>query len=484
MILIAERRPPERGDNVRLRVADERCAVFTEGDAIHVQFNIEAAPVVELPYADFFTPDGRWLTRLTPERKRILDRFVGQTFGDIAQRFFIGKRGGRIIRWTTEQPIDDGEDLRWEQETMLRRGAVFRGQQHHIEQGGFDVFKGENIAACALEGHPIARNVDVSRMSDPSIWRFQDILPEGGFAFHQIAPALYCAPFNPHETVFLDTATLFIPEDRLADFPFDVLMLSRIYQYVWALGHREAILFRARAHVYPRTVRRLPWTGRLLDFAEPLRQLRIRLLAACQQVHRTEEVLRERLAQFGSTTVRQQLQANGDLRIEWCPALQGAEQCEIGDPMLVEREGQWIVQPGDEVNLWAAFPDQAFAAAFVEGLRLHTGANLRMAALLDLPIPYPAATREWREIAAEITGEGGAAAVEEVLDAVDAYVAEAYGLPQSDLEAIWREFENDPMLQRVKPNLPYAQRRRLGLRTGLTESDRFTRAYRTRSQTW
>lgn len=95
-----------------------------------------------------------------------------------------------------------------------------------------------------------------------------------------------------------------------------------------------------------------------------------------------------------------------------------------------------------------------------------------------------AAIEEWREIAAQITGEGGASAVEEALDAVDAYVAEAYGLPQSDLEIIWREFDNDPMLKRVKPNLPYAQRRRLGLRTGLTESDRFTRAYRTRSQTW
>ena len=107
-----------------------------------------------------------------------------------------------------------------------------------------------------------------------------------------------------------------------------------------------------------------------------------------------------------------------------------------------------------------------------------------MAALLDLPIPQPAAIEEWRDIATQITGESGASAIEEVLDAVDAYVAEAYGLPQSDLETIWREFENDPMLQRVKPNLPYAKRRRLGLRTGFTESDRFTRAYRTRSQTW
>jgi len=74
--------------------------------------------------------------------------------------------------------------------------------------------------------------------------------------------------------------------------------------------------------------------------------------------------------------------------------------------------------------------------------------------------------------------------VEEVLDAIDACVADAYGLSQADLETIWREFETDPMLRRVQPNLPFARRRRLGLRTGLTASDRFTRAYRTRSQMW
>ena len=59
-----------------------------------------------------------------------------------------------------------------------------------------------------------------------------------------------------------------------------------------------------------------------------------------------------------------------------------------------------------------------------------------------------------------------------------------YGFSRPELEAVWRDFETDPMLRRVQPNLPFAKRRRLGLRTGLTASDRFTRAYRTRSQAW
>ena len=104
--------------------------------------------------------------------------------------------------------------------------------------------------------------------------------------------------------------------------------------------------------------------------------------------------------------------------------------------------------------------------------------------MLDLPIPPPEALTAWRATAAQVTTQGGASAVEEVLDAVDACVAEAFALPQAELETIWSEFETDPMLRRVQPNLPFAHRRRLGLRTGLTASDRFTRAYRTRSQAW
>ena len=484
MILLAERRPAQEGDTVRLRVADERCAVFTEGEEMHVRFDLEAAPVVELPYSDLFSADGRWLTRLTPERKRILDRFAGQTFGDIARRFFVGKRGARIIRWAREQPADDADNLRWEQESMIRMGAAFRGKKFEIGKGGLPVFKGEHIAAGAIEGEPVGTNIDAAQMDDASVWRFADILPVKGFAFHQIAPALYCAPFNPRELILLNTTSLFFPEDRLVDFPFDLLVLSRIYQYVWAFGHREGVLFRARAHVYPSTVSRLPWTDRLLEFAPQLLALRTRFFAACQQLHQTEQVLRDRLTTFGATTARECLRAGADLRVDWCPALQGSEACEIGVPATTKLDGQWIVQPGDDVAKRAAFNDLELAAAFVEGLLLHLGESLRLAALLDLPIPPPEALAGWREIAAQLTGERGASALEEVLDAVDACVAEAYGLPQAELETIWREFETDPMLRRVQPNLPFAKRRRLGLRTGLTASDRFSRAYRTRSQAW
>lgn len=484
MILLAERRPSKPEDTVRLRVADERCATFTQGTEVHVRFNLDNAPVGELPYSDLFSPDGRWLTRLTADRKRILDRFEGQTFGDIAKRFWVGKnKKQRIVKWALHQPPEP-DDLRWQEESMIRMGAAFRGKKHHSEKGGLPVFKGENVTACEIAGTAVETNIDVSKMDDSSVWRFSDILPPRGFAFHQIAPALYCAPFNPLELILLNTTSLFFPKDQLADYPFDLLVLSRIYQYVWALGHREGVLFRARAHIYPTTVRRLPWTDRLLDTADAMRQLRVRFLAACRQLHQAEQVLRTRLEAFGSTSVRACLGRDVDLRVEWSPAMQGSEACEIGAPVVRECEGQWIVQPGDTVEKWAAFNDNALASAFVEGLLLRPGESLRHGLLLDLPIPSPTYLDDWREIAVQLTAESGAVAVDEVLDAVDACVAEAFSLPDDELATIWREFETDPMLRRVQPNLPFAKRRRLGLRTGLTASDRFTRAYKTRSQSW
>ena len=484
MILLAERRAPRPGETVRLRVADERCALFTEGETAHVRFDLEAAPVTELPYADLFSADGRWLTRLTSARKAILDRFAGATFADLALRYWVGKnKRGKIVQWSLTPPAAPG-DLRWEEETMIRMGAAFRGEKHFAASGGLPVFKGEHVAACKIEGEPVEVGIDVARMDDPSVWRLADILPARGYAFHRIAPALYCAPFDPRELVLLNTTSLFFPAAPYAEFPFDILVLSRIYQFVWAIGHREGVLFRARANVYVTTLARLPWTEALLAAAAELRALRTRFLAACQQLHQREEVLREHLTAFDATTVRACLQADPALRVDWSPALQSNEQCEPGDPQLTALEGQWRVQPGDDLDHFAHFNDAALAAAFAEGLRLHPETGFRLARLLDLPIPAPDQVAAWRAEAARLSADGGATEIEAVLDAVDAIVATAYGLPQAEVEAIWREFQTDPMLRRVQPNLPFAHRRRLGLRTGLTESDRFTRVYRTRSQAW
>ena len=195
-----------------------------------------------------------------------------------------------------------------------------------------DVFKGENIVACRVEGDPVQKNIDVEKVDDPSLWRFSDILPKRGFAFHQISTALTCAPFNPAKAAFLDTGTLFFPISELADFPFDFLVLSRLYQYFFGLSQREAILFRARCHVYPSTVRRLPWSDKLAEHQDKLVKLREEFLAACENLHQREDVLLEQLEAATHTTLKEIVTEAAQAKVDWSEELERRQAREDRQP--------------------------------------------------------------------------------------------------------------------------------------------------------
>ena len=479
IILIAEKRPPTPQDKIRLRVADERCAKFTGYDQKHVEFDLNKTTLVEMPYADVFTADGRILTKLTPERKAILDRFAGPTFEDIAQTFWVGKAKNTIEAWALTKPKDE-RDLRWEEADMLRRGAVFRGEVHQADGVGRDIYKGENIVACRVEGDPIERNIDVNRVDDPSLWRFADILPKRGFAFHQISTALTCAPFSPVKAAFLDTGTLFFPKTELAEFPFDFLVLSRLYQYFFAFSQREAILFRARCHVYPTTVRRLPWSDKLAEQQDKLVPLREEFLTACESLHQREEVLLEKLEQSPHTTLKAIVTEAAQGKVDWSEELAAGKSVKVGAPLVYERDGLWIVQPGDDLLHWIAINDETIARCFAEGLGLQTGESLSRNVMIEISIPTPATLKAWQQAVADFDSTNYEKSLAGTLDKLDKIVAKAFKIPAEEVAFIKSEFQTDPMLRRVRPNLPFTDRRLVGLRRGLAESDRYDKAYKTR----
>lgn len=479
IILIAEKRPATQDDKILLRVADERCAKFTGFDQKHVEFDLNKATLTEMPYADVFTPDGRILTKITPERKAILNRFAGETFEDIAQKFWVGKSKNTIRAWSLARSKDE-EDLRWEETDMLRRGAVFRGEVHQAEQGGMDIFKGENIVACRIEGDPIQKNIDVKRVDDPSLWRFFDILPEHGFVFHQISTALTAAPFNPREVAFLDTGTLFLPKTSLGEFPFDFLVLSRLYQYFFGLSQREAILFRARCHVYPSTVRRLPWSDKLTEQQDKLVQLRKDFLAACENLHQREDVLLEKLEAAAHITLKKIVTDSAKAKVDWSEEIEAGRSVKIGDPIIYERDGLFVIQPGDDLLHWIAINDEAIARCFAEGLKLQTGESLSRNVMVSIPIPTPATLKQWQYTVADFDKKNYEQSLDGTLDKLDKIVAKAFKIPANEVEFIKSELQTDPMLRRVRPNLPFTDRRLIGLRKNLAASDRYQKAYKTR----
>ena len=363
---------------------------------------------------------------------------------------------------------------------MIRMGAAFRGEVHEIKQGGMDVFKGENIVACQLEGNPVNQNIDVNKMDDASLWRFADILPQIGFAFHRISTALTCAPFAPKDCVILNTATLFFPRAELAKYPFDFLVLSRLYQFLFAFSQREAILFRARCNVYPSTIRRLPWSDKLAEHQNDLLKLRGEFLTACENLHRRKEVLREKLETSPHTTLKEIVTDAAKARVEWSEELLAGKTVKIGAPVIYERDGLFVIQPADDLLHWIAINDETIARCFLEGLKLQAEESLSRNVMTTLSIPKPAALKPWLKTVAEFDEENYEKSLDGILDKLDKIVAKAFKIPVTEVAFIKSEFQTDPMLRRVKPNLPFTSRRLVGLRKNLAASDRYKKAYKTR----
>ena len=283
ILLLAERRPAREEDAVVLRVADQRTVV----DAGTHEFDLTLSSEEVFRYGDIWTEDGRILTKLSRSRKRLLDKLsaVKGTLGDIAQTFWVGKLGNKICEWRLEPP-DEGElaggnggagrrELRWEERRMLGMGAAERRQSKMAANGeGLDFYKGENVTACLVEGAPAKEKILPDSLNDSSFWRYRDILPEVGYAFLQISLGITAAPFNPHERAFLNTATLLFPNEEWRDFPLDIALVSRVYQYYYALCLREGTLNSWRSHLYPRTLQRIPFPPGLLKKAKDLQKLR------------------------------------------------------------------------------------------------------------------------------------------------------------------------------------------------------------------
>ncbi len=240
MIFIAEARPASEDDVVRFRVADAS-SVRVEHDAIRPTFDFAAMPQHSVSYSQLFTDDGRIPTRITPARRRIVEKMAfSNRISDVARSWWVKRHANRVTAWTDQQP--SGFDaMLWEERKMLVGGLAFRGRRSTLATGGHDVFKGENVGACGLQGQSEALNINILAADDPSIWRLlgdpanpdnkPDILPDYAYAVAGVAHCPNLTRFNPRDIAFTNTVEILVPEVRLAAFPFDLLFMSNVYVY-------------------------------------------------------------------------------------------------------------------------------------------------------------------------------------------------------------------------------------------------------------
>jgi hypothetical protein len=147
---------------------------------------------------------------------------------------------------------------------------------------------------------------------------------------------------------------------------------------------------------------------------------------------------------------------------------------------MYDRDGLFIVQPGDDLLHWIAINDETIARCFAEGLKLQTGESLSRHIMVGIPIPTPATLKAWQKTVAEFDAKNYEQSLDGTFDKLDKIVAKAFKIPVEEVAFIKSEFQSDPMLRRVRPNLPFTDRRLVGLRKGLAASDRYEKAYKTR----
>jgi hypothetical protein len=461
-------------DHVTIRLADKSIIDFHEGGK-RPTFRISDAETVSADYADVFTSDGRIMTRLTPERRAIIDKlFSNRTLSSAAQTYWRKRSGTNRGAVQIDAPTRELE--RWEQREMVGTGLAWRGGRTDAQPGkGTDVYKGENILAGALFGEPEHRNALIQAADDLGLFRLRPLLPEKMFAIAQIERCPNACAFNPTEIAFTNTATLFVPRPDLTNVPFDLLFLSRVYRYFFALADRMSFLNLMRSHIYPTNLRLLPWNEALALTAQPLEALRAPLVAACADAFRTEDAMFEELNRLPLSPFRETVRETGG-SIEWSESFQrAAEKVEVSaDPTLNRGQDYWRLQVSDYLYDWLDISVEQPALGLDAALRARSREPMDREALLDLPIPPTEQIRQsYNEIVARYAAADHQAAIEAVVDKIDALVGPALGLNVDDLASIRADMLTDPFLKNIVPRWPGTSTRLHGYRTGLDSSERY-----------
>lgn len=302
-----------------------------------------------------------------------------------------------------------------------------------------------------------------------------DILPKQMWAVAMIATCPNAVVFNPREIAFTDTATLFAPRDDLSGLPFDLLFLSRIYRYFFALAGRMSFLDMMRSHVYPTNLRLLPWNESLSLVAQPLEALRKPLVAACSDAFRTEGAMMAELERLPLIPFRDAVREQGG-SVDWSESFQrAAEKIEVSRDLTFNHgQDHWRLQVSDYLYDWLDITAEDAARELASALRARPGDMVDRDSLLSMGIPSTSEIRtQYDEIVARYATADHQGAIEAVVDRIDALVGPALGLDDADLAAIRHDMLTDPFLKNIVPRWPGTSTRLHGYRTGLDSAKRY-----------
>lgn len=470
-ILIVENRPPQAEDIVSIRYADHSCVHSLENDALP-EFDLENLPEATVHYEELFSPDGRILTRLTPIRLATLHKlWANATFADVAKPYWVRKEGSKIVEWTDEPPTNENG---WDARRMIAGGVAFRGAKPQCASG-IDIFKGENIVAAELQGGAALFSANLSLIDDISLWKYRDIHPTRGLAVARVAHCANGVMFDPAKIAFTNTATILLPRDNLADVPFDMLLMSNVYVWFYALAARMGILRTLRSDVYPTNLAFLPWNESLAARGTEIEAMRETLVGACRSRLAARESLRSSLAALVLDTFKKRLKDDPEARIAWGDNFSDHKyEAAVGNPSVVATDEGWRVRLSDDLFDYVECNRENLAHALALALVQHAGTDLDKSSLLNLPIPAtPDEISKWNDVVASHREAALENAMSHALHALDQIVGECLGLDAEDIVEIQRDLASDPFLKGIRPRYPGTVTRKQGFRTGLDSEERY-----------
>ena len=453
IVLIVEKKQPEKEDKVTLKFFDEP----PKKDVCSIKLMNELK-IVELPYQEIFSNDGnlRILTKLTHERLEVVKHIkTYPTFYDITRSWWRRREKNRtFVEASLEPPVDANE--KWEESKMLGMGIAFRNQKL---PGSWNVYKGENILSCQLIDEPVEIGIDVTQVSDPSFWRFPEVLPEKAFAFMRINLSPTACPFNPKEKAFLNTATIFFPAEELENFPFDFLVLSSLYRFYYSFYLREGAVSQLWSQVYPRTLKEFPWSNELKPYEEELKELRNKYLEACKFTNL--DVLELIKEQVELDTVENIAMRNPKIEFRFSDL---SSKQETGE--------DWYTSSFNLFD-WMQVNDKQLYDILRDAVKLYNVKSANPDNILKLKIPAnKEALEKWNGILNGSKFKEMEKQKEKTLKRLDEIVYKAFYLGTKHISVIEKAKEESIMAYLTPPE-PFTQRKLKGLWKGLDSPDRY-----------
>jgi SAM-dependent methyltransferase len=470
-IFIAENRPPRDDDEVAISYADHSCVSHPDRDAL-AEFDLASLAVSKVAYGNLFSPDGRILTRLTPTRLAILQKLWAQeTFRDAAKPYWVRKVKGKIVEALDVDPARSG----FEQKRMIAGGIAYRATAKKQASPGHSVFKGENIVAAELQGDAVLLHADIEAASDRSLWAYKALLPKKGYAIASVAHTPNAVAFDARTTAFTNTAVLFFPKEKFSAVPFDLLLLSNVYVWFYALAARMGVLRQLRSHMYPTNLALLPWGEGLLARSHKIEAMRKRLIAACSAKMAASAALDAALEGLALASFKKHLQADADAHVLWGDNFDDPSyEVDIAEVSVAAVADGWKVQLSADMYDWVECNRESLARGLALGLQQFVGYSLTRGQVLNLAIPGTSEqVQRWGDVIAAHAEAVLLAEMTAALSALDAEVGAALGLDAEDVAEIQRDMESDAFLRGIRPRYPGTVTRKQGFRTGLDSGERY-----------